>query len=84
MTHKDLEELGFKKEYVSAEESGNNEYVYYTYDFFEEPIEFCLMSSASDNVECYVEMFNTQEPIRYYDIEHVKEFITIVKKGIVS
>lgn len=33
MTKKDLKKLGFKKTSVSAEESGDNAFYYYTYDF---------------------------------------------------
>lgn len=33
MREKDLKELGFKKTKVSTEESGDNEFYYYTYNF---------------------------------------------------
>ena len=82
MNFKDLEELGFKKEYVSAGESGDKDYTYYTYDFFEEPIEFCLISSDSDVEKCFVEIFNTQKPIRFYKKKHVKRLLNIINKGL--
>jgi hypothetical protein len=82
MNFKDLEKLGFKKEYVPAEESGDKEYIYYTYDFFEDPIEFCLISSDSDEDKCFVEVFNTQYPIRFYKKKHVRRLINTIKKGI--
>ena len=50
MTEKDLKELGFKKIKVSAEESGDKPYHYYTYDFKNEGY-FCLLSCDSDNVK---------------------------------
>jgi tRNA(Ile)-lysidine synthase TilS/MesJ len=82
MKYKDLEKLGFKKEQVSAEESGYKEYVYYTYDFCEEPEEFCLISSDSDEDKCFVEIFNSQHPIRFYKTKHVRKLINAINKGI--
>ena len=77
MNFKDLEKLGFKKEYVSASESGDKEYIYYIYDFCKEPEEFCLISNDSDENKCFVEIFNTQKPIRFYKKKHVKKLISL-------
>jgi hypothetical protein len=82
MKFKDLELLGFKKECVSFEESGGDEYFYYTYDFFDELDDFCLISSDNSVKKIFVEIFNTRNPIRYYKISEVKMFIDIIKKGI--
>lgn len=82
MKFKDLEKLGFKCAYVSAEESGYKEYIYYTYDFFDSPIEFCLISSDSDEDKCFVEIFNTPKPIRFYKTKHVKKLIKAINKGL--
>ena len=82
MNFKDLEDLGFKKEYVSSGESGDKEYIYYTYDFFEKPIEFCLISSDSDEDKCFVDIFNTQELIRFYKKKDVKNLIDAINKGL--
>ena len=82
MNFKDLEKLGFKKEYVSASESGDKEYIYYTYDFFDNPIEFCLISSDSDEEKCFVDIFNTQELIRFYKKKDVKNLIDAINKGL--
>ena len=82
MKYKDLEKLGFKKEQVSAEESGYKEYVYYTYDFCEELEEFCLISSDSDEDKCFVDIFNTQKPIRFYKTKHVRKLIKAINKGL--
>lgn len=60
MTEKDLKELGFKKIKVSAEESGDKPYHYYTYDFKNTGY-LCMLSCDSDNVKSKndwtVEMF---------------------------
>jgi len=82
MKFKDLEKLGFVKQYVSAGESGDKEYIYYTYDFFDNPIEFCLISSDSDEEKCFVDIFNTQKPIRFYKTNHVRKLINAINKGL--
>jgi len=82
MNFKDLEKLGFKKEYVSAEESGDKEFIYFIYDFYKEHEEFCLISSDSDEKKCFVEIFNTQEPIRFYKTKHVRKLINAINKGL--
>jgi hypothetical protein len=82
MNFKDLEELGFVKQYVSAGESGDKEYIYYTYDFCLEREEFCLISSDSDEDVCFVDIFNTQLPIRFYKTKHVKKLIKAINKGL--
>ena len=70
------------KQYVSAGESGDKEYIYYTYDFFDNPIEFCLISSDSDKEKCFVDIFNTQKPIRFYKTNHVRKLINAINKGL--
>jgi hypothetical protein len=82
MNFKDLEKLGFVKQYVDAVESGDKEYIYYTYDFCKEKEEFCLISSDSDEKVCFVDIFNTQLPIRFYKASDVKQLINVIKKGI--
>jgi hypothetical protein len=82
MNFKDLEKLGFVKQYVDAVESGDKEYIYYTYDFCKEKEEFCLISSDSDEKVCFVEIFNTQKPIRFYKTKHVKKLIKAINKGL--
>lgn len=48
MTEADLKELGFKKTKVSAEESGDKAYYYYTYDFKKGNCMLSLISTDSD------------------------------------
>jgi len=81
MNFKDLEELGFVKVYVQEIESGNKEYFYYVYEFFENPRDLYLISNDSDEKRCFVEIFNENEII-YYKLSEVKQLIKIIKKGI--
>ena len=78
MTYKDLEDLGFEKREVTAEESGDNAYYYYIHSIGD----FCLISSDSDQTVFWVEIFNTFPPIRYYCNKDVKQLIKIIKKGV--
>lgn len=81
MTEKELQMLGFAKVEVSAEESGENPYRYYIYEFTK-GLEF--ISQDSDSVvddEWWIEFFNTEIPVRFYDIVEVQKLISIFEKA---
>ena len=78
MKYKDLEDLGFEKQEVTAGESGDKSYSYYIHSIGD----FCLISSDSDQTVCWVEIFNTSPPIRYHSKKDIKQLIKIIKKGI--
>ncbi len=82
MTEQDLIELGFKREDVGTEESGDTEnWYYYVYDFAKG---FSLITSASDEVvddEWYVDVFETDEKIRFTTRSLVEILITVINNG---
>lgn len=81
MTEKDLHILGFIKVEVSAEESGEKPYHYYIYEFTK-GLEF--ISQYSDSVvedEWWIEFFNTEISVRFYDIVEVQKLISIFEKA---
>ncbi len=79
MKEKDLIKLGFEKVIVTAEESGGNEFYYFTYEFENG---FCLISTSDDVGEDFsVEIFN-EEDFMFSDINEVKSLITILEKNI--
>lgn len=81
MTEKDLHILGFIKVEVPAEESGENPYHYYIYEFTK-GLEF--ISQDSDSVvedEWWIEFFNTEISVRFYDIVEVQKLISIFEKA---
>lgn len=83
MTEQDLINLGFKKENVSAEESGADAYHYYTYDLSDNDLNFCLISSANDEAKddnWYVELFNF-DTMRMYNTNDVELFIALIEKN---
>ena len=84
LTKENLLELGFTEEFVSAEESGDKPFTYYTYivlDAFEK--ERCvLITNTDDDDEGFrVEFFNMEEIGYYDDYNSVKELIEIIKKA---
>jgi hypothetical protein len=81
MTEKGLQMLGFTKVEVSTEESGDNPYHYYIYEFTE-GLEFISTDSESVvNDEWWIEFFNTEIPVRFYDILEVQKLISIFEKA---
>ena len=83
MTERELEILRFKKIDVSAEESGGNPFYYYTHDVVNG---LSLISNDSDSVtdgNWYVEFFNTEIPVRFYDMSKVMALINTLTKAIV-
>ena len=82
MKEQDLIELGFKREDVGTEESGDTEnWYYYVYDFVKG---FSLITSASNEVvdnEWYVDVFETDEKIRFTLRSLVEILITVINNG---
>jgi hypothetical protein len=82
MTERELEILRFEKVEVSAEESGGEPFYYYTYDVVNG---LSFISNDSDDVkdgEWFVEFFNTEVPVRFYDTVDVLGLINILTKAI--
>lgn len=80
MTEKEVQLLGFKRQDVTQDQHWEN-YHYYTYRVTK-GLEF--ISSASDGVvddEWYVDVFNTEEPIRFYVFEEVQALINKLEKA---
>jgi hypothetical protein len=81
MTEKEIQLLGFKKINVSAEESGSEPYHYYIYEFTK-GLEFITQDSDSaEDDNWYVEFFNTEIPIRFYDMMNVQTLISTFEKA---
>jgi len=85
MKEQDLIDLGFERNDVSAEESGNeNNWYYYTIDLFPG---FGLISNASDEVvsvaghhRWYVEAFESNE-VRFTNKKDTQQFINLILKN---
>lgn len=81
MTENELKSLGFKKEKVTAEESGDIPFYYYVLTFGEY---FSLISNSSDELNndenWYIEIFDYTE-FRWYDFNEAKLFIDNLNKN---
>lgn len=86
LTKENLLELGFKEEFVSAEESGDEPFYYYVYEVLDAySKEKCVLISNSDDDaddgNFYVEFFNMSEIGIFEDYDTVKELINVLKKA---
>ena len=82
MKEQDLVDLGFERTDVSEIESGGDPFHYYTLDFSRG---FSLISNGSDEVvdnKWVVEIFNTEDAIRFVDKNELEQFINIIKRNI--
>ena len=78
MKEQSLIDLGFKKIDVTAEESGENAFYYYTYDFNKY---FSLITNCSDTIiknRWYAEIFDLD--IRFSNPDDLKQFIDLINK----
>ena len=80
MKEQDLIDLGFKRYDVSAEDSGDVPFYYYTYDITDE---LCLISSDDGEAKkdgWSVEMFD-YDGIKFTSIEDLKTLINVIEKN---
>jgi hypothetical protein len=81
MTEKEVQLLGFQKE---EDYDGIKDSHYYTYDIVRG-----LSFISNDNQEAekegqwYVDMFNTEVPIRFYKFEEVQVLINLLEKRVI-
>lgn len=83
MKEKDLIQLGFQRQGVSKEESGDKAFHYYTYDIGNGTIS--LITQSNDEVEndsWHVEVFDDPH-IKFETVEDLTKFIAIVEKNVV-
>ena len=80
MKEQDLIDLGFERKDVTAEESGDFPFYYYTYDITKE---LCLISSDDGEAKkdgWSVEMFD-YDGIKFTNGEDLKTLITVIEKN---
>tara|TARA_R110000851_G_scaffold205380_1_gene357408 strand:+ start:746 stop:1009 length:264 start_codon:yes stop_codon:yes gene_type:complete len=82
MTENELLDLGFTKEASSDTVDGVAEFYYYVKDITNG---LSFISGCSDEIDAkgwYIEFFETEIPVRYYDLSTVKELFILIEKGI--
>lgn len=80
LTEEKLLELKFKKNYVTAEESGDVPYNYYTYELGSGE---CLISDTEDDVDengFYTVTFLSLEGYYYHTFDQVDKLIKAIEK----
>ena len=84
MKEKELVALGFERVDVSAEDSGDKAFHYYTYDFGNRT--FALISNANDEAvddNWYVEVFE-DETIRFTNSSDVMGLIDVINRNTIN
>lgn len=84
MNERQLQKLGFNKQEVSAESSGENPFYYYTYDIAETIHLITLANDEIENGNWYVEFFDSTPPIRFRNSRDLHIIINILEKSIVE
>ena len=82
MTEKEVQLLRFEREEYS---DGDRDHHYYAYEITNG---MSFISSASDEAEkdgqWYVDVFNTQDPIRFWKFEEVQRLLNILEKHLIK
>jgi len=82
MTEKEVQLLKFEREEYSDYEG---DYHYYSYEITNG---MSFISSASDEAEkegqWFVDVFNTEDPIRFYKFEEVQNLLNILEKHLIK
>lgn len=82
MTEKEILKLGFAKEFFIGAIENQPEHYYYTKDFTNG---LTFITNASDEAIAngwYVEFFNTELPVRYYNYQDVRDLFDLIEKGL--
>jgi hypothetical protein len=82
MTEKEVQLLGFEREEYG---DWDGDHHYYAYEITNG---MSFISSASDEAkkdgQWYVDVFNTQDPIRFYKFEEVQNLLNILEKHLIK
>lgn len=84
MTEKELLKLGFVKEFSLDTIDDQPEYYYYAKDYTSG---LSFISNASYEIvdgEWYVEFFETEIPVRYYEYDKVKSLFELIEDGLLK
>ena len=80
---KDFEELGFEKEVSWDLIDGEPEFYYYIKDITKGLTFITNTDDEARDDGWYVEFFNTDIPVRYYDLDTVKNLFKLIEDNII-
>jgi hypothetical protein len=82
MTEREVQLLGFEREEFS---DWDGDWHYYAYEITNG---LSFITSATNEVtkdgEWFVEIFNTQDPVRFYKFEEVQSLINLLEKHLIN
>lgn len=82
MTEEQIKMLGFEKQ--TDESDATNPFYYYTLDIIQG---LSFISNSNDEIvdgKWFIDFFNTEIPVRYYDYDKVKSLFNLIKDGIIK
>ena len=82
MTEKQILELGFDKDFLIDTIENQPEHYYYIKDFTNGLTFITNVSDEATAKEWYVEFFNTELPVRYYNYQDVRDLFDLIEKGL--
>jgi hypothetical protein len=83
MSEKELLELGFTKEFSTDIIEDEPDFYYYVKEITNGLTFITNGNDEMEGKEWYVEFFNTEIPIRYYESSTVKMLFALIEEGIV-
>ena len=84
MSEKELLELGFTKEFGDDVIEDEPDFYYYVKEITNGLTFITNDNSEMEGKEWYVEFFDTEVPIRYYESSTVKMLFMLIEEGIVK
>lgn len=87
MTEKEVQLLGFEREIYDewADDAGNTGFEYYYHYDITNGLSFISSDSeeSGKSGEWYVDIFNTEHPIRFYKFEEVQSLLNLLEKHVI-
>ena len=84
MSEKELLELGFTKEFGDDVIEDEPDFYYYVKEITNGLTFITNGNDEMEGKEWYVEFFDTEVPIRYYEYSAVKMLLTLIEEGIIK
>ena len=82
MVEMDLIKLGFEKEFSLDTIDGKPEYYYYAKDITDGLTFITNTDEEVKDGQWFVEFFNTEVPVRYYNYQDVRDLFDLIEKGL--